>query len=137
MQKSTCSEVRNNLSFRYRQSIPSPDHYESKSNFDLSPKKGLSIGLGRDDCKNVSIFNTSKYPSPSHYVTNQENKENSCVYSIRAKVKLPELFPDGKTPGPGQCNIQLICLDSNDLIDTKNGSSFNSKYKTNICFKIH
>jgi hypothetical protein len=50
------------------------------------------MGLGRGDCKNVSIFNATKYPAPTDYNC-KDNKENSAAYSMRTKVKLPELFP--------------------------------------------
>ncbi len=42
-------------SFRYMKT-PSPDKYSKVSGFDPIHKRGISIGLGRDDCKNVSIF---------------------------------------------------------------------------------
>jgi hypothetical protein len=45
------------------------------------------------------------------------------------------MFPDIKTPGPGHCTYELI-LDVSEHVD-KQGAAFNSKYKSNICFKIH
>lgn len=54
---------------------------------------------------------------------------------MRAKLKLPELFPDEKNPGPGQCNI-FSYLDISQPFDI-NGKAFISKYKKNICYKIH
>ena len=89
---------------RYHYS-PSPDRYEKRSEFENSPKKGITISVGREDCKNVSIFNTSKYPAPTDY--NVVDKENSPGYSIRPKVKLPSMFPDIRTPGPGHCTYFL------------------------------
>lgn len=67
---------------------PSPDKYTKVSDFQPGHKKGVSLGLGRDDCKNVSIFKTGKYPAPTDYDC-KENKENSAAYSIRPKLKLP------------------------------------------------
>lgn len=48
---------------------PSPDKYEKHSSFELTPKKGISIAMGREDCKNVSIFNPNKYPAPTDYTS--------------------------------------------------------------------
>jgi hypothetical protein len=45
------------------------------------------------------------------------------------------MFPDIKTPGPGHCTYQLI-KDVSEHVD-KQGATFNSKYKSNICYKIH
>lgn len=47
---------------------PSPDKYGKQSDFEVSPKKGISIGLGRESCKNVSIFTNTKYPAPTDYL---------------------------------------------------------------------
>jgi hypothetical protein len=43
---------------------PSPDQYEKDSIFSRSPKKGVIMGLGRDDVKAVSILPKAKNPGP-------------------------------------------------------------------------
>ena len=50
-------------------SNPSPDRYEKPSDFEKSPKKGQTFGLGRQDVKAVSIFSQTKYPGPCDYET--------------------------------------------------------------------
>ena len=35
----------------------------------MNKTKGISLGLGRDDCKNVSIFSNFKGPAPGDYKT--------------------------------------------------------------------
>lgn len=37
------------------------------SDFDKSPKKGLSFGLSRENIKAVSIFDQNKNPGPGKY----------------------------------------------------------------------
>ena len=69
---------------------PSPDRYNKPSDFEKSPKKGQTFGLGREDIKAVSIFSQNKYPGPGQY----ENKASEVLespknYSIRTRDGFP------------------------------------------------
>lgn len=55
----------------------------------------------------MSIFTTYKTPAPTDYRV-EDDKENSKTYTIGARVKLPALFPDKKTPGPGACIFFIL-----------------------------
>ena len=46
---------------------PSPDQYNKSSLFNLSPRKGVSFGLGREDIKAVSLLPKDKTPGPGQY----------------------------------------------------------------------
>ena len=37
-----------------------------------SPKKGITMGHSRDDCKSISIFNQTAYPGPGNYNIHRE-----------------------------------------------------------------
>jgi hypothetical protein len=89
--------------FRYM-NTPSPDKYTKLSEFEPNKRRGVSLALGRADCKNVSIFQSTKYPAPTDYNC-KDNKENAASYTMAAKVKLPQLYPDLNTPGPAKCTF--------------------------------
>ena len=38
----------------------------------------------------------------------KDDKENIKTYTIGARLKVPALVPDRKTPGPGACKIILF-----------------------------
>ena len=85
---------------------PSPDRYDKPSDFDKSPKKGQTFGLGRENIKAVSIFNQNKYPGPCDYEARvSEIKESPKKYSIRTKNGFPQIFQSTHNPGPGHCKI--------------------------------
>lgn len=46
---------------------PSPDKYEKSSDFEKSPKKGISFGISREDFKSLSIFRQVEGPGPCDY----------------------------------------------------------------------
>ena len=83
------------------QPTPSPDRYVHPSDFDLSPKKGLSFGAGREDVKFVSIFTKNNNPAPADY--NNTKEFPTKEYSMRKKISFPDLFQNSKAPGPGSC----------------------------------
>ena len=51
---------------------PSPDQYKNKSIFEMSPKKGVTFGLGRDEIKNITFLPKNKTPGPGTYRTFSE-----------------------------------------------------------------
>ena len=55
------------VDFSPQQHYPSPDKYDKKSDFNPSNSKGKSIGIGRDQCKAISLLPTSKTPGPGQY----------------------------------------------------------------------
>lgn len=87
--------------------MPSPDKYTLSSDFQKSPKSGITIGPGRDDCKSVSIFNQSHNPGPGEYNL-QRDKENIKNMTIGSKLKFPSIWADSIAPGPGKCIPLLI-----------------------------
>lgn len=69
---------------------PSPDKYDKPSDFDKSPKKGISFGVSREDYKAISMFYSSKNPGPSDY----ENsfKLPSKSFQIRGRDGFPKII---------------------------------------------
>lgn len=65
------------------------------------------MGLSRENCASISIFNRSNYPGPGQYQPHQD-KENLKNVTISPKLKLPKLWPDSITPGPGSCIYCVI-----------------------------
>lgn len=82
--------------------MPSPDKYTLGSDFQKSPKSGITIGHGRDDCKSVSIFNQSHVPGPGEYNLHRD-KENIKNMTMGSKLKFPSIWADSIAPGPGKC----------------------------------
>lgn len=78
---------------------PSPDCYEKHSDFEKSPKKGLTFGISRDNFKAVSMFYESKNPGPGEY--NNTMKEGSKSYAMRGRDGFPTIFKSTHNPGPG------------------------------------
>ena len=77
------------------------------SNFSSSPKKGLTIGQGREECKSISIFNQTANPGPGNYNI-RNDKENIKNMTMSSKLKFPSLWSDSIAPGPGKCNSYFI-----------------------------
>ena len=86
---------------------PSPDKYSLSSEFQPSPKHGITIGHGREDCKSVSIFNQTLNPGPGEYDL-RKDKENIKNLTIGSKLKFPSLWAESFSPGPGKCNYFSI-----------------------------
>ena len=74
------------------------------SDFSGSPKKGLTMGHSREECKSISIFNQTHNPGPGNYnILN--GKENSKNVTMSQKLKFPSLWNESISPGPGRCNF--------------------------------
>ena len=83
---------------------PSPDKYSKASEFDLSPKKGTSFGLSRQDFKAVSLLPNLQIPGPGAY--NIPNN-NSKGFLMRGRDGFANIFMSTHNPGPGKCNYSI------------------------------
>lgn len=110
---------------------PSPDKYSLTSDFAKSPKKGLTIGHSREDCKSISIFNqtASTNPGPGNYNL-RNDKENIKNMTMSPKLKFPSLWAESISPGPGKCIFSTIQTKSKRLTQTGPASSPNTSPKT-------
>ena len=94
-----------NISLFRKRNSPSPDRYTIGSDFEGSPKKGLTIGFSREDCKSISIFNQNDNPGPGNYNIHRENVKDMTMSS---KFKFPSLWANSIAPGPGTCKMSTI-----------------------------
>ena len=84
---------------------PSPDRYNISSDFEKSPKKGLTMGHSREECKSISIFNHSAYPGPGNYNVHKDEHKDVTMSS---KLSFPNLWSSSIAPGPGKCMHLVI-----------------------------
>lgn len=71
-----------------------------KSDFEKSPKKGVTMGHSREECKSVSIFNQTSNPAPGNYNPFRDSNKN---ITMSPKLKFPSLWNGSNAPGPGSC----------------------------------
>ena len=110
-----------------KRNSPSPDRYTLHSDFDGSPKKGLTIGFSREDCKSVSIFSQTANPGPGNYNLHRENVKDM---TMSPKLKFPSLWSSSIAPGPGACTSLFIQTKQKRSTRTELASSPNTVLKT-------
>ena len=93
------------LSLQRKRNSPSPDRYTLTSDFQQSPKKGLTIGHSREDCKSISIFNQNNHPGPGNYNLDKQNVKD---VTMSPKLKFPSLWSSSFAPGPGKCKTNIM-----------------------------
>lgn len=86
---------------------PSPDKYNTTSDFATNSRKGQTFGVSRANFKaNPMILNES-YPGPGEYNNKTLESTKNC-FSIRGRDGFPKIFKSTHNPGPGHCNLTIM-----------------------------
>ncbi|KRX09777.1 hypothetical protein PPERSA_02649 [Pseudocohnilembus persalinus] len=102
---------------------PAPNNYTQKSSFD--PKKGVTIGVGREKMTGSGILGQLNQGSPGPGQYPIGDTKSKIKFSFRNRVKAGDPFNVGtvsKNPGPGQYVTPSALSQS--------GTYFNSKFKS-------
>lgn len=104
MTKGTSIGRGSKTTFGDKYGYPSPFQYVIRSSFEAeNNKKGVKIGLGRENLKYGGIFKKSETPDPAHYTPKDSRTPSPrSGYTMRPKLKEQEQS-NQKNPGPGQC----------------------------------